>query len=236
MKNGNLKRNIGRIAGAATIVAGIALITVPSPTGAVTATVADSAPAPRLATPGATPVEQLMGTQTIQYLNQERAAVGSPPLQENEYLDAMAQAYVNYETNLNNPPAGGDGNNRWDDPSAQWESQYISTHPCTETYPTCPTAALVNGTTPGGPPTYQGATTSTQFGGDLYTAGDIVLGYMSSIPHQENELTAAWTLAGSGTACVSGTQMNVMAFSYDSINKFPTEPEREPPHARNPHI
>ena len=165
-------------------------------------------------TPGATAVESQMATQMVQMTNNERSARGVGSLQENAYLDAMAQAWSNYAAvNLNGSTIA--------DPTVKWIDAWEAANPCTGIYPTCPTDPdESNGMGP--------VDSVTAWDSTYVPIGYAVVGLMGSPPHRSSMLTSNYTLAGAGVACVSGFQVENELFSTnpsDPIStKVPTPP------------
>jgi hypothetical protein len=165
-----------------------------------------------------------MNMQELGFLNEERTATGGPrqpvnPVKYSPYLERMAQAYVNWQATPNLPTGDATGRNhgRMSDPSGEWISAWIGSHPCTATNTVCPAMGSSTSRTGTGPLYtgygYNGTTVESSCGRTFCvdtgaTSSDMILGYRSSPPHWHEIMTPGITIAAAAENC--STAQNVI--------------------------
>ena len=217
-------RRIGR--GATALIAGVALAATAGGFGGLILAASTASAAGT----GATPLEANIATEVLGYTNQDRALRGYQTMKTSQYLDTMAQAWVDYESTPANPIASGSPT-RFDDPGSLWVSAYIRDHPCTGSvcpYQTVPSTPKFIATSNG---------SSSEVGGNRTTihASTDVLYWRSSVPHWDNIMAPGWTMAGVGVDCATG-MTDILTASTSPTFVRNTAPQAKTPNTVLPNL
>jgi len=171
---------------------------------------------------GATPTEANMATQILTYTNEDRAARGYQTLQTSQYLMDMAQAYVEYESTLNNPVMSSTHEDRWGDPGPEWTTAYLHSHACPGTG-VCPHITLSP------PDNINGSSAAQGTGSPGYnTSGTYELAWRNSPPHWDDLMSPGWDMAGVGMDCATGFA-DVLTGSTSTTRNLADTPEPKTP-------
>jgi len=155
--------------------------------------------------PTVTPGEAEQDNQFDQDVNIERQARGLSTLPTSSYLQALAQAYVDYEDSLTGPPwaSGGLATLQFDDIGPTFSSNWIAANPCTiAKYGWCP--ASVNEGVQNGQPYIFTNLTSVEVGGPFpngFTTSVGMTSLMESRAHRNGILAPGNQTVGTGAAC-----------------------------------
>ena len=199
------------------LVTGLSLAVAQSPAAATPGTPTANAVNPLANPPAATAVQAEADAQVATYINNERAARNIAPMTVSPYLQAMAQAYVDYEMSLTAPPwaSGSPETNQYDDIGGPFEANWETANPCTVAqYGVCPAPnSVIFGGVNG---TYDNIGSSEDGGLGVSTSGDAVWGLMRSTPHRNN-LLAGWSQVGVGAACAYSSSGDVVGEMIDVL-------------------
>ena len=201
------------------LVVGLSLAVAQSPAAATPGTPVADAVNPLANPPTETSSQMTADAQVATYINNERAARNIAPMTVSPYLQAMAQAYVDYEMSLTAPPwaSGSPETNQYDDIGGPFEANWQTANPCTVAqYGVCPAPnSVIFGGVSG---TYDniGSDESGNSGG-AFTSGDAVWGLMRSTPHRNKLLAPGWSQVGAGAACVYSSSGDVVGEMIDVL-------------------
>ena len=214
---------------AALLAAGFTVVA-QSPAGATTTSA--STVSPLADPPAATPAQLAADAQYEADVNNERAARGIATLTVSPYLQAMAQAYTDYEMSLTAPPwaSASPTTLQYDDIGGTFEYNWETANPCTaEQYGVCP--GLIYGAIPNGQQAYVYNIGSDEVGGatNIFDSGLGMVALMESVGHRDNLLAAGWTQVGAGSACsATGEQTDILFATTSSSMVAPVVTEEDP--------
>jgi hypothetical protein len=191
------------------LLTGLTLAVAQSPAAATPGVPAADAVNPTANPPAATMWQTKADAEYAADINNERAARGIATMTVSPYLQAMAQAYVDYEMSLTAPPwaSGSPETNQYDDIGGPFEANWETANPCTVArYGVCPAPnSVIFGGVSG---TYDNIGSSEVGGpGGGFVVGEGIQSLMSSMPHRDNLLASGWTQVGAGTACSANGEM-----------------------------
>ena len=201
------------------LLTGLTLAVAQSPAAATPGVPAADAVNPLANPPAATAVQTKADAEYAADVNNERAARGIAAMTVSPYLQAMAQAYVDYEASLTAPPwaSGSPETNQYDDIGGPFEANWQAANPCTVAqYGVCPGSYY--GSSPGTSAGYYYNIGSDEVGGatNIFNVGLGMYSLMSSIAHRDNLLASGWTQVGAGTACSAEGEMTDILFATTS--------------------